>query len=340
VSVTVRELAECVRGEVLGDGDLLIVNARTLAEAQPGDITFVQDDKHLASWHASKASAAVAPPSVSVNGRPLIRVADPLMAFARIVKRFQGRPQAATGIIDPLARIHPTAKLGPRVSVGPFAVIGENAEVGADTVLECGAVVGRRCRLGAEVVLHPHVILYDDSVLGDRVIVHANAVIGSDGFGYRFQQGQHVKVPQLGWVEVEDDVEIGSGTTVDRGTFGPTRIGCGTKIDNQVQIAHNCQIGRYNLIAAQVGIAGSSSTGDHVVLAGQVGVADHLHVGDRAVLAAQTGVTKSVPPDARMIGFPARPDGPAKRMYVVLGQLPELRKDIRRIKDHLGLEDG
>jgi UDP-3-O-[3-hydroxymyristoyl] glucosamine N-acyltransferase len=256
------------------------------------------------------------------------------------VQRLQARPPVATGTIDPLAYIHATAVLAPGVSVGPFAVIGENAVIGPNTVVHAGAVVGRRCRLGVEVVLFPHVVLYDDCVLGNRVVVHANAVIGADGFGYRMQQGRHVKVPQLGWVEIEDDVEIGAATTIDRGTFGPTRIGSGTKIDNLVQIAHNCQIGRHNLLAAQVGIAGSSSTGDYAVLAGQVGVADHLHIGERAVLAAQTGVTKDVPADARMIGFPARPEGPAKRMYVVLDQLPELRKEVRRIKEHLGLGES
>jgi UDP-3-O-[3-hydroxymyristoyl] glucosamine N-acyltransferase len=339
VTVTVRQLADWVRGEVLGDGDLPIADARPLADARPGDITLV-DERHLGAWHASPAAAAVAPPSVPVNGRPLIRVADPLMAFAGIVRRFRGRPPTPAGTIDPAAHVHPTAKLAPGVSVGPFAVVGEGSEVGPGGVLHAGVVVGRGCRLGSEVVLFPRVVLYDDTVLGDRVVVHANAVLGADGFGYRFQDGRHVKVPQLGWVEVEADVEIGAGTTIDRGTFGPTRIGAGTKIDNLVMIGHNCQIGRHNVLAAQVGVAGSCTTGDYVVMAGQVGVADHLTVGDRAVLAAKAGVSGHVPADARMMGYPARPEGPFKRSWVVVEHLPEMRKDLKRIKKHLGLEDA
>jgi UDP-3-O-[3-hydroxymyristoyl] glucosamine N-acyltransferase len=277
--------------------------------------------------------------SVPVDGRPIIRVADPLMAFARIVQNLRGRPTADTHTVDPTAHVHPTAKLCSGVTVGPFVAVGEGSEVGANSTLHAGAVIGRGCRLGEGVVLHPRVVLYDDCIIGDRVVIHGGAVIGADGFGYRFQGGRHVKVPQLGWVEIESDVEIGAGTTIDRGTFGPTRIGAGTKIDNLVMIAHNCQIGRHNVIAAQVGIAGSTSSGDYVVIAGQAGIADHIHLADRAVIAAQSGVTKSVPADTRVIGFPARPEGAARRMYAVMDHLPELRKDVRRLKQHTGLED-
>ena len=340
MTVTVRQLAEWVSGEVLGDPDLPISNARALADAQPGDITFVDGDRNLGAWHASKASAAVVHATVPVNGRPIIRVADPLMAFARIVQHLRGRPPAETHTIDPSANVHPTARVGSGVTIGPFVVVGEGTEVGANSTLHPGTVVGRGCRIGENVVLHPRVVLYDDCVLGNRVVVHANAVIGADGFGYRFQNGKHVKVPQLGWVEIEDDVEIGAGTTIDRGTFGPTRIGAGTKIDNQVMIGHNCRIGRHNVLAAQAGIAGSSTTGDYVVMGGQVGVADHVTVGDRAVVAAQSGVTKDTPADARLFGYPARPLGAMKRIVVVMDELPQMHKDVKRIKKHLGLEDG
>jgi UDP-3-O-[3-hydroxymyristoyl] glucosamine N-acyltransferase len=338
VTVTVRQLAEWVRGEVLGDGDLPISNARTLAEAQPGDITFVEHEKHLAAWNASRASAAVVPTSVPVNGRPLIRVADPLMAFARIVQHLRGRPPIPAGVIDPTAHVHPTARLGPGVTLGPFAVVGEGSRVGANCTLHAGVAVGRFCKLGEGVTLHPHAVLYDDCVLGNRVSVHANAVIGADGFGYRFQNGRHVKVPQLGWVELEDDVEIGAGTTIDRGTFGPTRIGTGTKIDNLVQIGHNCRIGRHNVIAGQVGIAGSCSSGDYVVMAGQVGIADHLHIGDQAVLGAQCGVCKDIPAGTTVFGTPAMVAGDFWRRVAGLEKYPELRKQIKKIKQHLGLE--
>lgn len=338
--ITVRQMAEWVRGEVLGDGDLAISNARTLADAQPGDITFLENDQRLADWHNSKASAAIVPPTVPVNGRPLIRVADPLMAFVSVYQHLRGRAPIGTGTLDPSAHVHPSAVIAAGVTVGPCAVIGEGSEIGAGSVIQAGAVIGRYCKLGREVNLHPHVVLYDDCVLGDRVIVHANAVIGADGFGYRYQKGAQVKVPQLGWVEIADDVEIGAATTIDRGTFGPTRIGTGTKIDNLVMIGHNCQIGRHNVIAGQVGIAGSCSSGDYVVMAGQAGIADHLHIGDGAVLGAKTGVSKDVPPGLTMFGTPAMVSRDFWRRMALMSKFPDFVKDVEQIKVHLGLEDG
>jgi UDP-3-O-[3-hydroxymyristoyl] glucosamine N-acyltransferase len=337
VSVTVRQLAEWVRGEVLGDPELPIANARTLAEAQPGDITFVESEKNLAAWEASKASAAVVPASVPVNGRPVIRVPDPLMAFANIVRHLRGHPAEPHGLVDATAHVHPTARLAAGVSVGPFAVVGEGTEICEDSSVGAGTVIGRFCKLGRDVTVHPRVVLYDDCVLGNRVVVHAGAIIGADGFGYRNQDGRHVKVPQLGWVEIEDDVEVGACATIDRGTFGPTRIGTGTKIDNLVMIGHNCQIGRHNVLCGQVGVAGSCVTGDHVVMAGQVGVADHITIGPRVVVAAQSGVAADVPADCHLLGYPATPVREQRRMLASLRKLPELRAEVKRIRKHLGL---
>ena len=340
MSVTVGQLAEWVRGEVLGDADLPIAHARALTDAQPGDITYVEGDRHhLEAWHNCKASAAVVPMSVPVNGRPIIRVADPLMAFARIVQTLRGRTAPDSHSIDSTAIVHPTACLGPGVSIGPFVVVGEGAEIGANAMLHTGVVIGRGCRIGRDAVLYPRVVLYDDCVLGDRVTIHANAVIGADGFGFRVLDGKNVKVPQLGWVEIEDDVEIGASSTVDRGTFGPTRIGAGTKIDNLVMIAHNCRIGRHNLLAGQSGVAGSSTTGDHVVMAGQSGIIDHAQIGDRVMVGARSAVLNSITSDSRVLGYPARTEGQTKRSWIVFEHLPELRKDVKRILDHLGLED-
>jgi UDP-3-O-[3-hydroxymyristoyl] glucosamine N-acyltransferase len=189
------------------------------------------------------------------------------------------------------------------------------------------------------VTLFPNAVLYDGTVLGNRVIVHANAVLGADGFGYRLQDGRHVKAPQLGHVEVGDDVEVGACTTIDRGTFEPTRIGEGTKIDNLVQVAHNCRIGRHNLLVSQLGIAGSSSTGDYVVMAGQVGVRDHVHIGDGALIGARAGVARDVAAGERMLGAPATPEREQKRILMSLEKLPEIRKDVHRIKQHLGIKD-
>jgi UDP-3-O-[3-hydroxymyristoyl] glucosamine N-acyltransferase len=339
VTVTVRTLAEWVRGELLGDGDLPISNARTLAEARPGDITFVEDERHLHAWHSSQASAAIVPGNVPVNGRPIIRVNNPLMAFATVVQQLRGCPSVTAPSISPNAYVHPTARLAAGVAVGPFAVVGEGSEIGANSILHPGAVVGRSCKLGESVVLHPHASVSDECILGNRVVIHANAVIGSDGFGYRTQEGRHVKVPQLGWVELEDDVEVGACTTIDRGTFGPTRIGMGTKIDNLVMIGHNCQIGKHNVLCSQVGIAGSSTTGDYVVMAGQVGIADHVHIGDRVTVMAKSGVSGNVPSDSQILGYPARSHKEFMRNVWLIEKLPELRKEVLRIAKHLGLEE-
>ncbi len=340
MTVTVGTLAEWVKGEVLGDAGLPITNARTLADAQPGDITFVEHDKHLSAWHHSRASAAIVPGHVPVNGRPIIRVGDPLMAFANVVQRLRGRLVDAPASISPASHVHPTARLAPGVTVGPFVAIAEGAEIGTNTVLHAGVVVGRFCKVGENVVLHPHVTVSDDCVLGNRVIIHANAVIGADGFGYRNQQGRHVKVPQLGWVEIEDDVEVGACSTIDRGTFGPTRIGAGTKIDNLVMVGHNCKIGKHNVLCSQVGIAGSCTTGDYVVMAGQVGIADHVQIGDRVTILAKTGVSGNVPAGSQIMGYPSRSHKDFVRQDFCIHKLPELRKQVGDIRKHLGLGDG
>jgi UDP-3-O-[3-hydroxymyristoyl] glucosamine N-acyltransferase len=341
VSVTVRQLAELVHGQVHGDGDLLINAARPLAEAQAGDVTFVENEKHAHQLSHSHATAAVVSEKFALNGRTLIRVADPLLAFIAIVRHLHGLPEeAVVPGIDPRANVHPGAVLGDGCRIDAFASVGEGAVIGASCRLHSGVSVGRWCRLGDDVVLYPNVVLYDGTVLGDRVIVHANAVLGADGFGYRLQGGRHIKVPQLSRVEIGNDVEIGAGTTIDRGTFQATSVGEGTKIDNLVQIGHNCRIGRHNLLVSQVGIAGSCSTGDYVVIAGQVGIADHVHIGDRAMVGASAGVAHDVPADQCVLGSPARPVREQRRIFATLEKLPEMHRDLRRVKQKLGLSDG
>ncbi len=341
VTFTVRELAEWVGGELVGDGGLPIADARPLSDAQLGDITFVEDLKHYSAWHASAASAALVPNDAPVNGKPVIRVPDPLAAFATVVQRFHVRGTVTSAVpIDPTARIHPTVFLAPGVTVGPYAVIGEGSRIGLRSTIHAGVVVGRFCTLGEDVILYPHAVLYDDSVLGNRTIVHAQAVIGADGFGYRSTTGRHVKAPQLGCVEVGDDVEIGAGATVDRGTFGPTRIGAGTKIDNLVMIGHNCQIGRHNLLCSQVGIAGSVTTGDFVVMAGQVGVADHLAIGDKVVIGAKAGVHTDIEANNRMLGFPVTTYHEQLRMMAALRKLPAALAQLKRLTDLIDSDES
>jgi UDP-3-O-[3-hydroxymyristoyl] glucosamine N-acyltransferase len=335
---------------VIGDSETIIHAARPVAEAQAGDITFLENDKHLNDLLKSQATAVVAPISVAtipskeerIPGaaeRPIIQVKDPLGAFITIFQLLHGRPQPRAHGVDQLASIHVTAQLGPEISVYPFVTIGEGSVIGARCRLYPGCYIGRFCRLGDDVMLYPNAVLYDGTILGNRVIVHANAVLGADGFGYRQQSGRHAKVPQLGHVEIGDDVEIGACTTIDRGTFQPTFVGEGTKIDNLVQVGHNCRIGRHNLFVSQMGIAGSSSTGDYVVVAGQVGIADHVHIGDKAVLGAKAGVPSDIPAGECVLGSPARPIRDQKRILLTLDKLPEMRRDLQRVKQHLGLAD-
>jgi UDP-3-O-[3-hydroxymyristoyl] glucosamine N-acyltransferase len=339
VSFTVRELAELVQGTVLGDGDAVIHAARPLGEAQTGEITFLETDKHASQLAASPASAAVVSATMPFASKSLIQVADPLMAFVTIVQRLHAKRARPPHGVDPLASIDPSAQIGEASAIDPFVRVAAGAVIGKRCRLHSGVVVGEDCRLGDDVVLHPNVVLYDGSVLGDRVIIHANSVIGADGFGYRTQHGRHVKVPQLGSVEIGADVEIGAGTTIDRGTFQATRIGEGTKIDNLVQIGHNCQIGQHNLLVSQVGIAGSCSTGNYVVMAGQVGVADHLAIGEGAMIGAQSGVIRDVPAGQHMLGYPAMPVRLCKRVWVTLALLPEMRRDLRHIMQPVGVPD-
>jgi UDP-3-O-[3-hydroxymyristoyl] glucosamine N-acyltransferase len=339
VTVTVGQLAELVHGQVVGDGDLLISAARPAAEAQAGEITFIEDAKHVHLLQECQASAVVVPSSVAGKGRCLIRVDDPLGAFVTIVRHLHCRPEPAPHGLDKLASVHSTVRIGAEASVFPFAVIGEGSILGERCTVHSGVVIGRYCRVGDDVILYPNAVLYDGSVIGDRTIIHANAVIGADGFGYRLQNGRHVKVPQLGHTEIGADVEVGACSTIDCGTFQATRVGDGTKIDNLVMIAHNCQIGRHNLLISQTGIAGSSTTGDYVVTAGQAGIVDHVRIGDRAVVGAQAGVIRDVAAGECVFGSPARPDRDMKRMIMSLEKLPEFRRDLRKIKQHLGLKD-
>jgi UDP-3-O-[3-hydroxymyristoyl] glucosamine N-acyltransferase len=339
VQNTIRQLAELVKGTILGDEDLVVHGARTLHDAQPGDITFVENAKNAPRLERSQASAAIVPPKLPVNGKTLIQVADPLMAFAAVFRHLHGLRACQPIGIHALAHVHPSVQIGANPSIHPYACIGEATVIGARCHIHCGAIVGKNCRLGDDVVLYPNVVLYDDVVLGDRVIIHANSTIGADGFGYRFQNGRHVKVPQLSNVIIGSDVEIGACATVDRGAFAPTRIGDGTKIDNLVQVAHNCQIGKHNLLAAQTGVGGSSSTESYVTMGGQVGVTDHVHVGQGTMIGAKSGITHDTGPNARLFGIPARPLRDSSRVLAAMEKLPEMRRNLLRILKHLGLKD-
>ena len=333
---TLQQIADRVGGQLLGDGDTVISGVNPLDTAGPGQITFVRDRRHVSSWHGSAASAALVSAGVHLepsDHRALVRVDDADLAVAAVLEMFAPPVSRPGPGVHPSALIDPTAELAAGVAVGPRCVVGKRVRLAAGAVLYAGVTVMDDCQIGPRSVLYPGVVLYDRCRLGAGVTVHANAVIGSDGFGYRPAPdgcGPTIKIPQIGTVEIGDEVEIGAGTCIDRGKFSATQVGDGTKIDNLCQIAHNARIGRRCILAGQVGLAGSVTVGDGAVLGGQVGVADHLTIGPGARIAAKAGVVSHVPPEAVWYGHPAREIGRALRQVAALRRLPQLVSALRK----------
>jgi UDP-3-O-[3-hydroxymyristoyl] glucosamine N-acyltransferase len=332
---TLGELARLVGGELRGNAAIQLTGAATIDVAGPGQITLADHPDRARSLLASLAAAVIASPDVDCGGKPSIVVPDVHAAFATAVRHF--RPLRIVPRLgkSPQAFISPTAKLGANVDVHPGASIADGVIIGAHTTIHSGVRIMSDCVIGSGVTLFPNVVLYENTRVGDRVIIHAGAIIGAYGFGYRQVDGRHLISAQLGNVEIAADVEIGAATTIDRGTYGPTVIGEGTKIDNLVMIAHNCRLGRHNLICSQVGVAGSTTTGDYVVMAGQVGVRDHVHIGDRAVLCSKAGVSNSVRAGEEVLGSPATPLRQAKLQMAAVAKLPEMRRQFRIMQRQL-----
>jgi UDP-3-O-[3-hydroxymyristoyl] glucosamine N-acyltransferase len=267
-------------------------------------------------------------------------VADVHAAFTAAVLTFRPpRPAPRIGV-SPQAAVDPTARLAADVDVHPFATIGAEVEIAAGATIHSGARIMPGCRIGAGTVIHPNAVLYENTIVGARCIVHAGAVLGAFGFGYRAGPEGYTLSAQLGWVELADDVEVGAATTIDRGTYGPTVIGAGTKIDNLVMIAHNCRLGRHAMICSQVGVAGSTTTGDWVVMAGQVGVRDHVHIGDKAVLGARSGVSNDVEPGKVVLGEPAIDLRERKLQLAAMSKLPEMRRERKQLAARLAALEG
>jgi UDP-3-O-[3-hydroxymyristoyl] glucosamine N-acyltransferase len=338
MTTTLGELAELVGGRLVGDGDLEISGAAILRDAQAGDITLADHARLAPQLATSQAAAALVSLQFIPQGLPHIVVDDARRAFATIVTRLRS-PRTnvicgidPTAIVDSTAIVAASAFVGPAARIGPRAVIGDHVSIGARSILHGGVQVMQGTRIAEDCELFPNVVLYENTLLGPRVIIHAGSVLGAYGFGYEQVEGRHQRSVQLGYVEVEADVEIGAGTTIDRGTYAATRIGEGTKIDNQVMIAHNCRIGRHNLICSHVGIAGSCTTGDYVVLAGQVGLRDHVHIGDRAVICAQAGVMNDVPPGSTQVGSPAIAEREQMHVWAASYKLPEMRKQFKALQ--------
>jgi UDP-3-O-[3-hydroxymyristoyl] glucosamine N-acyltransferase len=337
MKISVQELCDLVGGTLTGVSSLTITGAAGLEEAGPVEVSFLKDLKSAknSAYLNSKAGVILAPRELDDRNKTLILVDHPLAAFCVVLRILEKEKRVIDQGIHSTAVIHPTATIGPNVSVGPYCVVEEGARLEENCVLKSHVTIGARSRIGAGTLIYPQVVIREDVTIGAHCILHAGCVVGADGYGFYFFQGRHQKIPQVGAVVIEDDVEIGAGTTIDRATTGQTIIRAGVKIDNLVQIAHNVDIGENSLLVAQVGIAGSSKIGKGVVLAGQVGVGDHIVVGDGTQVGGQSGVNKDTQAGSILFGSPAQPLMEELKQSLLLRKLPELFKDVKNLKTTL-----
>jgi UDP-3-O-[3-hydroxymyristoyl] glucosamine N-acyltransferase len=324
VGKKVSEIAEFLQATVVGDGDTVIRDIRGIDEAEEGDLTFIANPKYRKKAETTGASAILVSPDMKKSAKTLIVVADPYASLARLLAWFYPLEDDPPGI-SPLAFVEEGASVAEDAVIYPFVSIGRKARIQSGAVLHSGAAVGREAVIGEGSVLHPNVTVYPKCRIGKRVILHAGVVVGSDGFGYANPGRENLKVPQVGIVQIDDDVEVGANTTIDRGTLGKTWIQRGVKIDNHVQIAHNVVIGENSIIVSMVGISGSTKLGRSVVLGGQAGLVGHITLGDGVMVAARSGVVKDVPSGQIVSGAPAAPHGEWLRIQAVISKLPEMR---------------
>jgi UDP-3-O-[3-hydroxymyristoyl] glucosamine N-acyltransferase len=337
VTFTLQELATLSGGELIGDPALKITGAASLAEATSGEISFFVNRKYVGLLRKTRASAVFVPPDFAEQiTAAQIRVSNPAKAFEQVVLKLAPKPITLARGVHPSAIVNPGAQLGERVSIQPHAVVEAGAEVGDDTIIGAGSYIGHETVIGAACLIYPRVTVRERTRIGSRVIIHSGAVIGADGFGFEMVDGRQEKIQQLGIVQIDDDVEIGANTTVDRARFGRTWIQQGVKIDNLVQIAHNVVVGKNSVIVAQTGISGSTRVGERVTMAGQVGIVGHLEIAEGTIIAAQSGVSKSLPGGV-WFGYPAVPLAEAKRQIAWIHRLGKLFERVKQIEKKLGL---
>lgn len=337
MQITAADLAQQLGGEITGDGATVLTGFTSVDRAHPGDLVYAEKEIYFAAADASLASAilvAGAPGAFVSATKVIIRVPDARVAAARALPLFYPPEVFAPGI-DPSARVDPSAQIDPSAHIGAHCVVGRGVTIGARSVLMGGNHLGTGCRVGDDTRLHPNVVLYPQIEVGHRVTIHAGSVIGSDGYGYVFDQGRHRKLLQVGNVVIHDDVEIGANVAIDRGALGPTTIGEGTKIDNLVHLAHNVTLGRHCLILGQVGFAGSTQLGDYGVIAAQAGIAGHLKLGRQSVVGAKSGVMRDVGEKETVLGIPAAPDKQAKRQWIAVQKLPDLMQRVRELEKQI-----
>ena len=337
MTFTLQELATMFDGELVGDPALKITGAASLAEAVSGEIAFFSDPRYGVLLRKTHASAVLVPLNFSDSiSAAQIRVVNPAKAFEQVVVRFAPNPITFAPGVHPSAVVDPTAKLGARITIQPYAVIEAGVSIGDGTIIGAGTYIGHETSIGASCRIYPHATIRERSRIGSRVIIHGGVVIGADGFGFEFVGNRHEKIPQLGIVQIDDDVEIGANTTIDRARFGRTWIQEGVKIDNLVQVAHNVVIGKHSIVAAQTGISGSTRVGEHVQMGGQVGIVGHVTIADRTLIGAQSGVSKDIGGGV-WFGYPATPMPEAKRQIAWVRRLGKLFARVKEIEKKLGL---
>ena len=332
---TLSELAEYVGGRVCGDHNVIIKSASTLRRADEGDISFLANRKYEKQLRTTKASAVIVGKETANTSVPLLVADDPYYAFMQIMVLLHGHRRHKKVGIGPRASISDSAKIGADCHVHDFATIDDEAKIGNGCIIYPGAYVGHGVQIGNDSIIYPNVTIYDGCKIGNRVIINANSAIGEDGFGYASHKGTHHKIPQIGTVVIEDDVEIGACCGVERGTLGDTVIGQGSKLGDLVTIGHGSKIGPHCLLVAQVGIAGSTTLGHHCVVGGQVGIVGHINIGNNVTIAAQAGVINSVPDGKVMLGAPAIEANQGKRAYGMIQYLPEMRQNIRNLQSQI-----
>ena len=335
VTRTLADLAAELNGHLVGDGSIVIHDVAGIREALPGDLTFIANSRYDSYLEETRASAVICARDTRQTLVPLIMVDNPYLAFQQAVRIFRpDRDRPAPGV-HATAFVASDAIVGEGASVGAWSVIESGARLGDRVVIMAHGYVGPRAEIGADTYLYPRVTVREDCIVGARCILHPGVVVGSDGFGFAFDQGRYHKVPQVGNVVIGDEVEIGANTAIDRATTHSTRIGDGTKIDNLVQIGHNVVIGKHCIVVAQVGISGSTELADYVTVGGQAGLAGHIHVGEGAMVGGQSGVTKSVPAKTVVTGYPAVPHGLWKRLQALLQKLPQVFQRLREVEERV-----
>lgn len=340
MEISLAQLATLAGGSAdAASVEVVLTGFAALKEARAGDFSFFGNERYLPDLRVTKASAVLVPRNFgeTISGVALVRVENPSAAFAEVVKRFLPPPRVFKPGIHPAAIIDPGTVLDPdKVCIGAGAIIGAGVHIGPGTEISPACVIGEGVKIGQDCLLHPRVTLYHHTMIGNRVAIHSGVVLGADGFGYEFIDGCHRKIDQVGFVQVDDDVEIGANTTIDRARFGRTWIREGAKIDNQVQIGHNVTIGRHCVIVAQVGIAGSTHIGDYTVIAAQAGVAGHLEIAPQLVIGARAGVTKSILEKGHYMGFPAAPAPEVRKQWVHIRKIGSLLQRVSALEKKVG----